>query len=89
MEEIKVTHNETGSRFEHGNAKLEYVRRGDAVYMVHTEVPPELEGRGVAGALARAALDFASEAGLRVVPRCPFVAAYIKRHPEYQRLVAS
>jgi len=50
-------------------------------------VPPALEGRGIAGKLARAALDYARERKLSVIPRCPFVAAYIRKHPEYQSLV--
>lgn len=56
---------------------------------VHTGVPPELEGRGIAGQLAKFALDDARARGLRVVARCPYVAAYIERNPEYAELLAS
>lgn len=65
-----------------------YTLDGDRLTLEHTEVMPEAEGRGVGGALARAALDDARARGLRVVPRCPFMAAYVRRHPEYEDLVA-
>jgi len=51
------------------------------------EVPLALEGKGIGNELAKAALDYARSEGLRVVPRCRFIAAYIKRHPQYQDLV--
>jgi hypothetical protein len=54
----------------------------------HTEVQSRFEGQGLGARLARFVLDDARERGLRVVPRCPFIAAYIKRHPEYADLVA-
>jgi predicted GNAT family acetyltransferase len=55
--------------------------------LVHTEVPPALGGRGIAGLLAKTAFEFADEAHLRVIPECPFVQTYLARHPEYERLV--
>lgn len=58
------------------------------IVFTHTLVPPEIEGRGVGSKLIRAALDSARDRGLTVVPQCPFVAAYIARHPEYRDLVA-
>ena len=48
---------------------------------------PRFEGQGLGARLARFALDDARERGLRVVPLCPFIAAFVKRHPEYQDLV--
>ena len=54
----------------------------------HTVVPLALEGHGIAGRLARAALDYARDRGLSVVPLCPYVADYIGKHPEYEDLVA-
>jgi predicted GNAT family acetyltransferase len=65
-----------------------YRKRGDQIVFTHTEVPKHLEGHGVGAELAKAALDSARAQGLRVVPRCPFIDAYIKRHPEYQDLLA-
>ena len=59
------------------------------IVFTHTEVPDELAGKGIGGALARFALDHAREQGLRVVPHCSFVASFIKKHPEYQDLVTT
>jgi len=64
-----------------------YQIEGDTIVFTHTLVPKAIEGRGVASKLIRAALDSARDAGLKVVPQCPFVAAYIERHPEYRELV--
>ncbi len=67
---------------------LRYVRRPGVINLMHTEVPPELRGRGLANALVKAALDSARDAGVRVIATCPFVTAYLTKHPEYQPLVA-
>jgi predicted GNAT family acetyltransferase len=53
----------------------------------HTQVPEELRGRGIAGMLAKTALDYAEENHLKVDVICPVVAGYIANHPEYQPLV--
>jgi hypothetical protein len=68
-------------------AVLRYKEEGDTIYMVHTEVPAEMEGKGIAGQLAKAALQYARENHLKVVARCPFVTSYLQRHPEYSDLV--
>jgi predicted GNAT family acetyltransferase len=68
-------------------AFAQYIRRPGEITFTHTEVPEELQGHGLANALARTALDAARGEGLAVVPRCPFIASYIARHPEYQALV--
>ena len=70
-------------------ATLDYAREGDVLRLVHTEGPTALAGRGVGSRLVRGALDAARERGLRVVPECGFVAAYLRRHPEVQDLVAA
>ena len=54
----------------------------------HTYVPQERRGAGIASQLTVRALEYARERGFRVVPSCPFVAAYIERHPEYRELRA-
>jgi uncharacterized protein len=71
-----------------GLALAAYQLRGDTITFTHTEVPEELEGLGIAGQVVRFALDDARARGLKVVPRCPYVAGFIRRHPEYQDLVA-
>ncbi len=68
-------------------AFVAYETKPDRLILVHTEVPPALAGRGVGSALARAVLDDIRRRGLRVEPRCPFIAAFIKRHPDYADLV--
>ncbi|MFI1028348.1 GNAT family N-acetyltransferase [Streptomyces sp. NPDC020951] len=65
----------------------EYIRTTELIAFVHTEVAPEYEGRGVGSALARAALDEARAADLRVLATCPFFAGWIARHPEYEDLL--
>lgn len=68
-------------------AFLTYRVQDGARYLMHTEVPEELRGRGLGGRLVRGALDRMRAAGERVVPLCPFVAKFIERHPEYEPLV--
>ena len=61
--------------------------RGDAlIALVHTEVQPGYEGRGVGSALARAALDDARASGLQVLAICPFIDGWITKHPDYEDL---
>lgn len=64
-----------------------YILKGQVIAFTHTEVPDELRGKGIGGVLVRAALDAARARGLRVVPLCPYVSSFIKRHPAYQDLV--
>jgi len=60
----------------------QYQRSDDTITFMHTEVPKALEGRGIGSALVRGALEIAKAQGLTIKTRCPFVAAYIKKHPE-------
>jgi hypothetical protein len=91
MAESLVTNNAAASQFELSMdgkiAVLQYKMRPGRIVLLHTEVPEELEGHGIGGQLARAGLEYAREHGLQAAPLCPFVAAYIKRHPEYVDLV--
>lgn len=89
---LDIVNNETALRWE---ARLdgelagyaEYRTKRDRVVFTHTVVEQRFEGRGIASGLARAALDAAVAAGLRVVPYCPFMSAYLERHPEYESSV--
>jgi predicted GNAT family acetyltransferase len=89
--EMTITNNTGLERFElhlDGHmAVLEYQQYPDKIVFTHTEVPPQWSGRGHGSELVKSALDYARDEGLRVVPRCSFVANYIKEHPEYQDLV--
>ena len=64
-----------------------YKRDGNVITFIHTEVPPELGGKGVGSRLVQGALDQVRAAGLKVVPQCPFVKAWIGKHPEYRDLL--
>ena len=68
-------------------AYLEYSVSGDVLELTHTEVPEKLRRRGLAGQLARAALDWAREQKLKVDVVCPIVQDFITKHPEYADLV--
>ena len=88
---LPVENNEDESRFETTVdgylAFAEYRLSGDSITFTHTLVPNELEGRGIGSKLAKTALDYAQSEHLGVVPICPFITAYIKRHREYVDLV--
>ncbi len=88
---IEIVNNEEQQRFEtqldEALAFIEYRwLKGDMVLM-HTMVPEAHEGKGVAGSLAKYALEFAREKKLKVIVYCPYIAAYLKRHPEYNDVV--
>ena len=68
---------------------ITYRLDGETTTFIETVVPQELEGRGIGSRLARFALDDARARGRRIVPLCPFVAAYIRCHQEYEDLVAA
>ena len=71
-----------------GLAYVEYTRAGHWIELVHTEVPEALAGQGVGSTLVRGVLERIRAEGAKVIPRCAFVADYIKRHPEYRDLLA-
>jgi predicted GNAT family acetyltransferase len=89
----EVVDNAAEGRFElaleGGTAVMAYARDGDTLQLTHTEVPAELEGQGVGSRFVKQVLDKARADGLKVAPWCPFVHAYIQRHPEYRDLVAA
>ena len=84
----EVTDNPVASRFEiltdQGAAILTYRHRGDDLDLVHTEVPKALEGKGIGSALVKGLLEHARAQGLKIHPLCPFVVAYMQRHPDYE-----
>lgn len=93
MSELQLTHNQEQSRYEAWlGADLagfaEYQLTDALVVFTHTEIDPRFEGRGVGGRLARYALDDVIAAGTRkVLPVCPFIKAWIRRHPDYLGVV--
>ena len=87
-----VTDNAERSRFELTEQGLtafaDYRVQGDRMVIPHVEAPVPLRGTGAAGRLMKGTLDLIRERGLKVVPVCPYAAAYIRRHAEYQDLLA-
>ena len=68
-------------------AKIEYIKAAGTIYLTHTEVPKALEGKGIAKEMVLRTLEDIEKNELTLVPLCPFVAAYIKKHPEWRKLV--
>jgi hypothetical protein len=68
---------------------IDYSLGDGTIAMNHSEVEPALQGRGLGSVLAAGALADVAERGLKVIPYCPFVAAYLRRHPELQELLTS
>jgi predicted GNAT family acetyltransferase len=69
-------------------AFMTYRLKEGVLSLIHTEVPQRLRHKGIGEALARFVLDYAGNLGYTVKPYCPFVAGFIKRHPEYEAVVA-
>jgi len=69
------------------NPRIEYIAVKDKIYLTHTEVPKELEGKGLASKMVLMVLEDIKSRNLTLIPMCPFVAMYIKRHPEWRELV--
>lgn len=91
MNTITVTNNTAQQQFEvhqDGEVAILVYRfyKNDIAFM-HTEVPPALENRGIASALAKHAFEWAKENNKKVMVYCPYVALYLKRHPEYNEQV--
>jgi hypothetical protein len=91
MIKLEIRHNPEARRFEafvDGElCRADYRMAGDVMHIVHSEVPYRLEGRGLAAQVVRAALDYARGNGLKVVPACGYVRAYMRRHKESHDLL--
>jgi predicted GNAT family acetyltransferase len=92
MMDLKIEHLPGRGRFQAlvaGQACVADYRLGDGVLAItHTEVPPPLEGRGIAGELVQAVIDHARAQGLKVRPLCSFARAYMRRHPDTADVLA-
>ncbi len=92
MKNLEVKNNQTKNQFETNldgkTALIKYQKEADGTLnLFHTEVPDEFEGKGVGSQLVKNALEQIKADNLKINPSCPFIAAYIKRHPEYKNLV--
>ncbi|MGL9617495.1 GNAT family N-acetyltransferase [Bradyrhizobium sp. U531] len=88
----EIIDNRAHHRFEleiEGHLATEHYRLdGDVITFEHTDVPKELGGKGVGSKLVQGALDQVRSAGLKLVPQCSFVKAWIDKHPDYADLLA-
>ena len=89
--DLNVTDNPDKKRYEAAieghKAFIEYIKTKEKIFLTHTEVPVALEGKGIGSALVLQVLEDIEKLGLTLVPLCPFVAMYLKKHPEWRRLV--
>lgn len=85
-----IRHNPSANRFEttveNSLSVIDYSLHGNELALTHVGVPRAVEGRGIAGELTQAALDWARAQKYRVIPICPYVAAWLRRHPDYADL---
>jgi len=92
-DELKLKVNPASNRIELEvagiTAFIEYRLSDQTLFLIHTEVPPALEGKGVGSAIVTKALQYARDSGFKVVPLCAFVHSYLKRHPEWKDIIAS
>ena len=93
IQTLPVKNNRSANRFEvtlgDKLGMIIYRKEGSVYSMIHTEVPGEYKGQGIADHLAHEALEQVKAEHGQIVPLCPFVRAYIRRHPEYQSLVVN
>jgi predicted GNAT family acetyltransferase len=87
----EIVNNTAKHRYElsvDGHVAATYYTLADGIItFVHTEVPPELGGRGIGSKLIKGALDQVRASGLKVIPQCPFVKAFIEKNAAYQDLL--
>ena len=93
MTDPEITYNTTNNHFElqvdGHKAFIETILSKDEVmFLTHTEVPVVLEGKGVGKRIVEGALEYIKEHQYKLAPLCPFVAAYLKRHPEWKTILA-
>ncbi len=91
-EDIEVINNVEAHNFEllvNGRKSfIDYQEKGNKLYLLHTEVPKEMEGKGIATALVEKTFHYIEEHQLKIVPLCAYIQFYLKRHPEWNRIVA-
>lgn len=91
-ENIPLSFNESEHRFEltveNHKGFIDYKKSGNKMYLVHTEVDEELEGKGVASALVEKTLQYLEDHNYKLVPLCSYVRTFLQKHPEWNKLVA-
>ncbi len=88
---LELVKNEKANQFEMvvegRTAIINYQQNHFTITLLHTEVPPELEGKGVATAIIEKTLMYIEKNHLRLIPLCPFIVIYIKKHPEWKMIL--
>ena len=91
-DEQKLKVNDASHRLEleieGSTAFIDYKLSHDMLFLIHTEVPSALKGKGAANAIVQKALQYAKDNNYKIVPICPFVQSYLKRHTEWDDIVA-
>ena len=91
MKELQLVDNTEAKQYEfHVDgiiAKIEYIRAKNNIYLTHTEVPKQLEGKGVGSKLVEEVLKDIEKKDLMLIPLCPFVALFLKNNPSWKKLV--
>lgn len=91
MDNIKVINNRKQQQFEtdadEDLSVLVYRLQGNNIALMHTEVPEKLSGQGIGSALVKYGLEWSKEHYKKVIVQCPFVASYLKKHPEFNFLI--
>ncbi len=92
LDALPLVNNETSRQFElvvdGQKARIEYELQKNRMSLTHTEVPAALEGQGVGSAIVEKTLQYIQDNNLKLVPWCSFVKTYVKRHPEWKKLLA-
>lgn len=90
---LPLVKNPEANRFElkvgEYTAFIEYKERDKKIWLIHTESPEELQGKGAATAIIEKTLAHIEDHGYKLIPMCPMVAAYLKRHPDWNRVVVA
>lgn len=91
MEDYILVINTDNHRFEfyidETVAFIEYKLKGDEILLMHTEVPEELQGMGIGNTLIQKAFQEIEQKELRVVPLCPFIKSFLRKNPDWNRLL--
>jgi hypothetical protein len=91
-DELPLVNNQSIHNFElfvdGHRAFIDYQQKGDKVFLIHTEVPIELEGKGAAPALVEKTFNYIEANHLKIIPYCAYIKVFLKHHPEWERLVA-
>lgn len=85
---VNEEENQFELQLEGGKAVVEYLLTGDKINLVHTEVPQQFAGRGIAGILVKKVLEYIKEKNWILTPSCSYVAKYVDNHPEYHSLLS-